>query len=77
MPVEMKPLTVKINNPDYVQSLAYNLHEMYKEMLSINVNNSPIKYHTKQRWEEQVREVRDFLVKFIPKEKLSDILKED
>lgn len=66
---ERKSITVKINNIDYIKSLVHTLNETYKEMIDINVNNTPVKYSTKARWEEAIKQAHDYLQKFIPREK--------
>lgn len=66
LPTVTKPLVVKINNPENVQSIIDGLAEILLEMATINANMTPIKNTTKDRWAERVLDAQIFLCKIIP-----------
>jgi len=59
-------LTIRLHNPERLRDQLEQLKSFRAEIQSVNLNNTPLQWHTKLRWEEQLARVVDFFQQFIP-----------
>ena len=68
MPVASKNLVIRFNNPDTLKARIQQLEDLRKDMQSVNLNNHPLQWHTKLRWEDELLRITEFFQQMIPTE---------
>ena len=68
MPVASKNLVIRFNNPDTLRGYIARLDDLRKDMQTVNLNNHPLQWHTKLRWEEELFRLHEFFQKMLPEE---------
>ena len=68
MPVASKNLVIRFNNLDTLKGYIQQLDDLRKDMQSVNLNNHPLQWHTKLRWEDELMHIAEFFHKMLPVE---------
>ena len=63
-----KPLVLRFANPDTLEMHIQRLKVLREDMQSVNLNNHPLQWHTKLRWEEELYRLYQFFSKMLPTE---------
>jgi hypothetical protein len=66
MPVSEQTVTVKVHNRERLRHHVALVHDVLAEMRGVNLNNTPLQWHTKLRWEEQLEQALLFFHQFLP-----------
>ncbi len=68
MPTASKNLVIRFNNPDTLKGYIQRLDDLRKDMQSVNLNNHPLQWHTKLRWEDDLMRIVEFFQQMLPVE---------
>ena len=61
-----KSLVIRLKSPDRLQQHIDLLHTTLAEMRAVNLNNTPLQWHTKLRWEEHLEQALVFFHQMLP-----------
>ena len=66
MALVTQPLTIRLHTPERLKESYDLLAATHAELVSINLNNSPMQWHTKKRLEAQIDAVLAFFQELLP-----------